>query len=282
MIARIAAGVLAAFACLGQSSIKVQLVKQDWLMSQLIDLPQSNAERAGRLRALFETVGCKGDHLSEQRVRLSQQPNVLCKSPGESDDIILVGAHFDKVREGRGVVDNGTGAVLLPALFEALGNLPRHHTFLFAGFTDEEQGLVGSGSFAKSIPKPSRSRYRAMVNIDSLGLRPATVWKDHSHPKLLEWFEQVGGAMHLIDFRYVNISRRYNSDASSFINIDIPVIDFHSITSKTLPYLHSRKDSIEAVRADDYFASYRLIAYYLAYLDSQLKNSPDLSRKKQK
>jgi Zn-dependent M28 family amino/carboxypeptidase len=64
--------------------------------------------------------------------------------PGSSDQVIIVGAHFDRVPEGDGVVDNWSGASLLPSLYEAVKNEPRKHTYIFIGFTDEEQGEVGS------------------------------------------------------------------------------------------------------------------------------------------
>jgi hypothetical protein len=35
--------------------------------------------------------------------------------------------------------------------------------------------------------------------------------------------------------------------------------------------LHSARDKMEAIKFDDYYGSYRLIADYLAYLDRTLK-----------
>src|SRR5271165_4598989 len=46
---------------------------------------------------------------------------------------------------------------------------------------------------------------------------------------------------------------------------NIPVISIHSVTPETLPILHNRRDNLAAVRMDDYYLTYRLIASYLAY-----------------
>lgn len=254
--------------------IRALLLKQDWLIENLRSLPSENAERAERIKELFEKIGCKGDQLTTQPVKRSRQPNVICTLPGETDETIVVGAHFDKVKAGKGIADNGTGMVLLPALYMALTHHKQHHTFVFAAYTDEEMGLVGSRAHVRSIPKEDRARYRAMVNIDTLGLGPTTVWEDHAHPKLLEWFEQLGGAMKLRNFQYVNVGKVGNTDSSSFRDAGIPVIDFHSITPKTWEILHSDRDNMDAIRVDDYFESYRLIAYYLAFLDTQLSGTP--------
>ncbi len=64
--------------------------------------------------------------------------------PGRSDRVIIVGAHFDRVADGDGVVDNWSGASLLPSLYEAVKLEPRRHTYIFVGFTDGEEGEVGS------------------------------------------------------------------------------------------------------------------------------------------
>lgn len=268
----------AALGVAAQEAVKVRLAEQDWILNSLRELPLENAARQARLTELFENVGCKDERLVAQEVKRSREHNIICTLPGASTDVIVVGAHFDKVKIGRGTADNGTGMVLLPALYLALSDQPRHHTFVFAGFTDEEIGLVGSKAFARAIPKEERTRYRAMVNMDTLALGPTTVWQDHAHPKLLEWFEKVGGALRLQNFQYVNVGRVGNGDSSSFKDVNIPVIDFHSITPETWKILHSDQDNMSAVRQDDYFQSYRLIAYYLAYLDLQLKATPELRK----
>ncbi len=60
---------------------------------------------------------------------------MICVLPGNSEKVIIVGAHFDHVSDGSGVVDNWSGASLLPSLYQALKDHPRKHTFIFIGFT---------------------------------------------------------------------------------------------------------------------------------------------------
>jgi Zn-dependent M28 family amino/carboxypeptidase len=70
-------------------------------------------------------------------------PNVIGTLPGSSDSVIVIGAHFDHVESGEGVVDHGSGAALLPSLFQSLNGEPRKHTIVFIVFAAEEQGLIG-------------------------------------------------------------------------------------------------------------------------------------------
>lgn len=44
-----------------------------------------------------------------------------------------------------------------------------------------------------------------------------------------------------------------------------------SITQETWRIIHSPSDQLEAIHFDDYCAPYKLIAFYLAYLDLELE-----------
>lgn len=86
----------------------------------------SNQQRESTFKQRFGEAGCDDQHLSEQHVKGPQLPNVVCFLPGSSEKIIIAGAHFDRVSEGDGVVDNWSGASLLPSLYEAVKVEPRN------------------------------------------------------------------------------------------------------------------------------------------------------------
>jgi Zn-dependent M28 family amino/carboxypeptidase len=106
----------------------------------------------------------------------SRSPNVICTLPGESGAVILTGAHFDFSGRGKGVVDNWSGAALLPSLYQSLADRPRRHTFVFVGYTGEEAGLLGSQSYVKQLTPEQRSKIAAAVNLDCLGLSSTKLW----------------------------------------------------------------------------------------------------------
>jgi Zn-dependent M28 family amino/carboxypeptidase len=112
-----------------------------------------SGRQTATLHRLFTEAGCRDDRLTEQAVKGTKVPNVVCILPGMTDTRIVIGAHFDKVRRGMGVADNWSGASLLPSLFESLRNQVRRHTMVFVGFTDEEMGLVGSRFFVRSLTR---------------------------------------------------------------------------------------------------------------------------------
>lgn len=249
--------------------ISYHRVEQATVEERLKGSPSDNLGRQKKLRQLFEAVGCKGEALTDVEVEGSTLPNVICKLPGESNSVIVVGAHYDKVTAGNGVVDNWSGAALLASLFESLQAEPRRHVFLFIGFTDEEKGLVGSDQFLKQTTAEQRSRIRAMINLDSLGLSPTKVWLSRADKGLAQALNNVAHSMKL-PLAGVNVEKVGMADSESFAARRIPSLTIHSVTQETFPILHSSQDTLAAIRMDDYYATYRLAAAYLSYLDQTL------------
>ena len=259
-----------ALAAGGQNvAIQYNTLAPDQINRRLGDFKDTNSAREQELHHLFEEAGCTGDHLTEQPVKHSRNPNVICSLPGQLDGQIIVGGHFDFVDRGKGVVDNWSGSSLLPSLYESLKVSARRHSFVFIGFTDEEKGMVGSQFYVHQLSKDDLSRIRAMVNMDSLGTTPTKVELDRADKGLVNALGLVAGSMHL-PVNAVNVHQVGRSDSDSFQDRHIPTIAIHSITNDTFPILHSRNDEMSAMRIADYYDTYRLLAAYLAYLDVTL------------
>lgn len=244
-------------------------LQQELIESRLRRFARDNADRETNLKRMFAEAGCGGEHLSEQPVKRQKLPNVICTLPGTSDSVIVIGAHFDHADRGDGVVDNWSGAGLLPSLFESLNGEPRKHTFVFIGFSAEEQGLVGSDFYVKQLAPEQIAKIRVMIDLDSLGLGPTNVWLKHSDEKLADTLSAIANSMKLF-VGVVNADQMGDEDSTSFRKHHVPTIMLHSVTQQTLPILHSESDNLSAIRVDDYYDSYRLIVEYLAFLDTKL------------
>ncbi len=249
--------------------IQFEPVPQSVVEQRLRAVGDKNSSREVELKELFKEAGCSETQLTEQVVERKRPPNLACILPGGSDATIVVGAHFDHVNVGRGVVDDWSGAALLPSLLASLKSSPRKHTFLFVGFTEEEKHLLGSTYYVKHLDHEQTSRIRAMVNLECLGLTATKVWADHADPRLLSALLNVARGMNL-PIQGVNVERVGDDDADSFRHRHVPTITLHSVTQETWPILHSKRDDFPAINANAYYSSYRLITAYLVYLDSEL------------
>lgn len=182
--------------------------------------------------------------------------------PALSKQYIVIGAHFDHL--GRttqfatdpqagnvihnGADDNASGTAAVIQLARMLSVSRPRHSIVFANFTGEEEGLLGSQYFVDNSPVPLDSIV-AMLNFDMVGrLR---------NDKLLVFGS--GSATELgalLDSANVRAPTRFNiqgggdgfgaSDNSSFYAKNIPVL--HFFTDSHDDY-HAATDDVEKINA---------------------------------
>jgi len=267
-----AAVLLAGVLAFPADKVPYRAVPREVVQGRLQKYGGSNQQRESTLKQMFSEAGCDDRHLSEQAVKGSKLPNVVCLLPGSSEKVIIVGAHFDRVSEGDGVVDNWSGVSLLPSLYEAVKVAPRKHTYIFIGFTEEEKGEIGSRYYARQMTKEQVAATDAMLNMDTLGLAPTEVWATHSDKKLISMLVVTARLLNA-PVTAANVEQIGSTDSEQFAERKIPSITIHSLTQKTFDahILHSAKDKLSAINLEDYYQTYGLLAAYVAYLD-QIQN----------
>ena len=97
--------------------------------------------------------------------------NLVAEIKGQSDRVILLGAHYDSTGEdegSEGATDNGAGVAALLAVAEALQGQSLPHTVRFAFFGAEENGLNGAKAYVASLDEAAIDALLAMVNYDTI------------------------------------------------------------------------------------------------------------------
>lgn len=247
------------------ADMSLELVANTDLRTPLNSIPDNNQLRAETLTELFRLRGCDDPHLALQQFHKKKPPNVVCTLTGESDEEIIVGAHLDAVPGSAGALDNWAGAAMLPSLYAALASRPRRFTYVFVGFSAEEEGLLGSRAYVKEMPKEHRAKVRAMINLDCMGAGSTKVGWTRSDEELTKAFIAVADSLK-IKAELMAYDRIGSSDHESFRRVKIPVLTLHSLTQATLPVIHSSRDQPKLIRAQEYFEAYKLISAYLVYL----------------
>lgn len=256
-------------ACAQTVFLKFTQLPPSEIQQGLLLYADRNAERESQLRTMFEHAGCADADLKEEQVQGKDPPNIICTLRGNSDSVIVVGAHTDHAKVGQGVVDDWSGAALLPALLESLRKSPRRHTFVFIGFADEEKGMWGSHYYVQHLNREQLHAIRAMINLECLGLTPTKVWADRANRQLLSDLILIAKNCQ-VDLQGVNVEGAGDDDTHPFLSRHVPVITIHSVTQQTWHILHSAGDKLSAIDFNNYYDSYRLTAAYLAYLDATL------------
>lgn len=277
----LAAELLLVSAIVGQDVlIRFNPSRREVVEGRLKQYGGNDAQRERTLKGLFVEAGCEEMNIIEQPVPGWPLPNVICTLPGSSDRTIIVGAHYDHISAGDGVVDNWSGASLLPSLYQALKGEPLRHTYIFVGFSEEEQGEIGSKFYVQQMTEPQKDRTDAMVNMDTLGLAPTEYWQTYADRKLIGELRYIAGQLKL-PLAAVDVEAVASSDSMQFAAANVPSITIHSLSQKTWDahILHTKKDVISAIRPDDYYQTYRLVAGYLAFLDYSTSTRKPVEKK---
>ena len=134
-----------------------------------VTIPVASVSKAEGARLRTRTgnatlvVGARIEHVRAKNV-------VAQTTTGSAQDVVLVGAHLDSVRLGPGINDNGSGvaAVLETAL--AMGSDPPvRNAVRFAFFGGEEEWLIGSDDYVKSLDVEDLKDVALYLNFDMVG-----------------------------------------------------------------------------------------------------------------
>lgn len=242
-----------------------QFVTQRNIEDDLNSVVCKNSDRLEAVKSLFKNAGAKENELNV--VTSGKVDNLVIEKKGESDDTIVVGAHYDKVSEGCGALDNWTGVVIITNLYRYLSHFKSKKTFVFIAFDKEEAGLIGSNAFVSSIPKEKRSQYCEMVNFDSFGFGYPQVMSNTTTPLLAEFVKKVAGDVNM-PFHEAAIVNA-GADSASFRAKGIPAVTLHGMNNDWQHYLHTSNDNLKNVKVSSVLVGYNFGLQLLSNLDRQ-------------
>ncbi|WP_211302742.1 M28 family peptidase [Allonocardiopsis opalescens] len=123
--------------------------------------------------ALAATEGLELRVAVDSVVETRSSFNVVAETEtGRHDNVVVVGAHLDSVREGAGINDNGSGVA---TVLEIARQLPRlnenrlNNAVRFAFWGTEEEGLIGSTEYVQSLSEEQIDDIALYLNFDMVG-----------------------------------------------------------------------------------------------------------------
>lgn len=115
--------------------------------------------------------------------RVSQ--NVVLTIPGESDQVIIVGAHYDSPPYPS-ASDNASGTALLLESAQRMLALDNYHTVVYVFFGAEEVGLIGAYYFLETLAQSQQDNIVMMVNADVLVEGPYIIYGAGALPEVTD------------------------------------------------------------------------------------------------
>lgn len=237
---------------------------EEELKEDLAAGPCKNDERTEAVRKLFMKMGVPESEISSEKVKDIQ--NVMVTKKGKTNETIVIGAHYDKVNSGCGIVDNWSGVVILAHLMRTLRDAETQKTYVFAAFDREEEGMKGSAAMVKAIPKEARPNYCSMVNLDSFGLGYMVILANASSPSMIKFATDLGTELKT-PVTPLSISGA-SSDSASFKGSDIPAITLSALSDRWVEVMHSQNDKMENVIPGSIRIGYRFSLEYISRIDA--------------
>jgi aminopeptidase Y len=96
--------------------------------------------------------------------------NVLAESAaGDTNNVVMVGAHLDSVNAGPGINDNGSGSAAILETARMMAKVKPRNKVRFALWGAEESGLVGSTFYVNNLSDEERTKIALYLNFDMIG-----------------------------------------------------------------------------------------------------------------
>jgi Iap family predicted aminopeptidase len=255
-----------AFAQEAGEAPKLRISTPEELRSEFDSVPCKNGDRLKTVKALFERMGAKPEDVAVEKVRGVENVVIRKAAANETAEKMVIGAHYDKVPDGCGAIDNWTGIVALAHVYRSVKDLPLKKNVIFVAFGKEEEGLVGSSGMAGGIKKEQAAEYCAMINIDSLGMGVPATLDNVSSKKLIDFTVALAKEMK-VPFVQAPINGA-SSDSASFISKKIPAVTIHALNDDWRKILHSNNDQASKINHESIYVGYRVALALLVRVDS--------------
>ncbi|VEU21139.1 DEKNAAC102089 [Brettanomyces naardenensis] len=95
--------------------------------------------------------------------------NVIAETlEGDPNNIVMLGAHSDSVAAGPGINDDGSGTISLLEVAKQLTKFKVNNKVRFAWWAAEEEGLLGSNYYARTLSPEENSKIRVFMDYDMM------------------------------------------------------------------------------------------------------------------
>ena len=189
--------------------------------------------------------------------------NIIGVLEGKSkkEEIVIISAHYDhlgiRAKEGvldsiyNGANDDASGVAGMLALALHFKKVGHERTLVFAAFTAEEMGLIGSTHFGKGI---EASKFVAGINLEMIGKTPSfgpnTAWltgfERSDFGKIIQK-NLVGTGYQLFPDPYKKFNLFFRSDNASLARLGVPSHTFSTTPIDVDEDYHQVSDEVETL-----------------------------------
>ena len=173
--------------------------------------------------------------------------NVVMDLPGETDEWIVLTAHYDTTSLSTGAYDNMSGSIGLLGIAEYFAMKPHRYGLRFIWCGSEERGLLGAKAYCAAHEEELKSVV-LNINLDMIG---CTMGKFiaccTSEEKLVHYIQYFGSEL---GFGIAARDGVYSSDSTPFADKGVPAVSFARIAPNNTATIHNSYDTLAVMKAE--------------------------------
>ena len=218
----------------------------------------------------------------EQDEYTGQSHNVVMDIPGETDEWIVLTAHYDTVPTSLGVYDNMSGSVGILGVADYFAKNPHRYGLRFVWCGSEERGLLGSKAYC-AAHKDELEKIVLNVNLDMIGsIMGNFIACCSCEDKMVHFIEYLSA---IEGFGVKARQDVYASDSTPFADNGVPSLSFARIAPNHTVSIHNRYDTIDTMKAEHMVKDINFITKFVdimanAALCPVSRNIPDKVKEK--
>ena len=182
----------------------------------------------------------------EQDEFMGQSHNVVCELPGETDEWIVLTAHYDSTSLSTGAYDNMSGCIGLLGVAEAMLKKPRRRGLRLIFCGSEERGLLGSKAYC-AAHEAELSTVALNVNLDMIGSIMGPFNAICTSEERLVHFIEYSASMQ--GFSLKARQDIYSSDSTPFADKGVPAVSFARNATANTATIHNSYDTLKVMSA---------------------------------
>ena len=190
---------------------------------------------------LIENGTAQAKIVLEQDEYSGKSHNVVLDLPGETEEYIVLTAHYDSTSLSQGAYDNMSGSVGLLGIADYFKNRTHRYGLRFVWCGSEERGLLGAKAYVKDHEE-ERKQFVLNINLDMIGcimgkfIGCCTTEEPLTH--YLTYFGMEKG------FPIAVRQDVYSSDSTPFADAGIPALSFARIAPPSTGTIHNSYDTV--------------------------------------
>ncbi len=173
--------------------------------------------------------------------------NVVADLPGETDELIVLTAHYDSTFLSQGAYDNMSGSIGLLGIAEYFTKHPHRHSLRFVWCGSEERGLLGSKAYTADHEEELK-KVVLNINLDMIGcIMGKFIACCTAEERLVHYIS------YLSDELGFGVSARqevYSSDSTPFADKGVPAVSFARIAPPSTATIHNSYDTMAVMKGE--------------------------------